>query len=260
MKYDPNIHHRRSIRLKNYDYSQVGMYFVTICTQNSGCFFGDIVSRDMRLNDAGMMVQSIWDELPLRFTNLELDAFVVMPNHIHGIFALGHANGHTGDCMDHSAGHCTGESCIRPCPELSTHSEVRSKILNDSLEHYQMRDRLGGFGQGEYGQCERRGQGEYKIRPYSNSGGSGGSGSDRSRGTLAGTVGRMVQAFKSITTHQYIYGVRQSGWAPFPGKLWLRNYWEHIIRNDSELNRIREYIQNNPAQWEYDKLYVHIQE
>jgi len=77
---------------------------------------------------------------------------------------------------------------------------------------------------------------------------------------LAGTVGRMIQAFKSITTHQYIYGVRQSGWAPFPGKLWQRNYWEHVIRNDSELNRIREYIQNNPAQWEYDKLYVHIQE
>lgn len=192
-KYDPNIHHRRSIRLKNYDYSQVGMYFVTICTQNSDCFFGNIVSREMQLNDAGMMVQSMWEELPSRFANLELDAFVVMPNHIHGIFALGHA----GDCTGHSAGH---------------------------------------------------------------SGGSGGSGSNRSSGTLAGTVGRMVQAFKSITTHQYIYGVRQSGWAPFPGKLWQRNYWEHVIRNDSELNRIREYIQNNPAQWEYDKLYVHIQE
>lgn len=208
-KYDPNIHHRRSIRLKNFDYSQVGMYFLTICTQNSDCFFGNIVSREMRLNDAGMMVQSIWDELPSRFANLELDAFVVMPNHIHGIFALGHAIGHPGDRMDHSAGHCTGESC---------------------------------------------------IRPYNNSGGSGGSGSNRNSGTLAGTVGRMVQAFKSITTHQYIYGVRQSGWAPFPGKLWQRNYWEHVIRNDSELNRIREYIQNNPAQWEYDKLYVHIQE
>ncbi|MFA6012848.1 MAG: hypothetical protein WC799_22865 [Desulfobacteraceae bacterium] len=232
------------------------MYFVTICTQNCDCFFGDIVSREMRLNDAGMMVQSIWDELPSRFANLELDAFVVMPNHIHGIFALGHANGHpgdhTGDCMGHSAGHCTGESCIRPCPESSTFPKMRSIILHDSPEHHQLGDRLGGFGQGK-----GRGQGEYKIRPYEKSGSSG---SNRSSGTLAGTVGRMVQAFKSITTHQYIYGVRQSGWVSFPGKLWQRNYWEHVIRNESELNRIREYIQNNPAQWEHDKLYVHIQE
>jgi hypothetical protein len=152
MNFDPNIHPRRSIRLKNYDYSQAGMYFVTICTQNSGCFFGNISNCEIRLNDAGMMVHSIWDELPSRFANLELDAFVVKPNHIHGIFALGcgigHSGDHGGDCMGHSAGHCTGESCIRPCPESSTHPEMKSKILNDSLGNHQLQDRLGGFGQG----------------------------------------------------------------------------------------------------------------
>jgi REP element-mobilizing transposase RayT len=65
----------------------------------------------------------------------------------------------------------------------------------------------------------------------------------------------MVQAFKSITTHEYSIGVKQSGWPPFPGKLWQRNYWEHIIRDEPELDRIREYIRNNPAQWELDRLH-----
>lgn len=58
-----------------------------------------------------------------------------------------------------------------------------------------------------------------------------------------------------MTTKRYADGVKQCGWEPFPGKLWQRNYWEHIVRNETELNRIREYIQNNPAQWESDKLY-----
>jgi hypothetical protein len=66
-------------------------------------------------------------------------------------------------------------------------------------------------------------------------------------------VGRVVQAFKSITTHEYIHGVKQYGWRRFNGKLWQRNYYEHVIRNDNELNRIREYLVNNPAQWETDQ-------
>jgi len=66
-------------------------------------------------------------------------------------------------------------------------------------------------------------------------------------------VGRIVQAFKSVTTHEYINGVKQHGWPPFPGKLWQRNYYEHVIRNENELNRIREYIINNPKKWEFDR-------
>jgi putative transposase len=61
-----------------------------------------------------------------------------------------------------------------------------------------------------------------------------------------------------MTTNEYIRGVKQYGWPPFPGKLWQRNYWEHIVRDESELNRIREYVSNNPAQWEMDSLFVAI--
>jgi REP element-mobilizing transposase RayT len=72
-------------------------------------------------------------------------------------------------------------------------------------------------------------------------------------GTLPGTIGRIIQAFKSITTNSYIHGVRELGWSPFAGRLWQRDYWEHIIRNDRELWAIQEYIVNNPAQWASDR-------
>src|SRR6056297_3244370 len=88
MKYNSDIHHRRSIRLKEYDYSRAGAYFVTICTQNRECLFGGIVNGEMVSNDAGRMVQTVWDEIPLHYPGIEIDAFVVMPNHIHGIVVI----------------------------------------------------------------------------------------------------------------------------------------------------------------------------
>jgi REP element-mobilizing transposase RayT len=64
---------------------------------------------------------------------------------------------------------------------------------------------------------------------------------------------RVIQWFKTMTTNEYIRGVKQNGWLPFLGKLWQRNYYEHIIRNENEMARIREYILNNPAQWTTDR-------
>ena len=88
MRFDPERHRRRSMRLKGYDYSQAGAYFVTICTQGRACLFGEVVDGEMRLNDAGRMVVAEWERLPALFPNVVLDAFVVMPNHIHGIVIL----------------------------------------------------------------------------------------------------------------------------------------------------------------------------
>lgn len=86
--FDPERHHRRSIRLKGYDYSQAGAYFVTICTQGRICLFGDVVNDQMELNDAGRLMESAWLDLPNRFPAIELDEFVVMPNHMHGIIVI----------------------------------------------------------------------------------------------------------------------------------------------------------------------------
>jgi putative transposase len=88
MPYDPNIHHRRSIRLKNYDYSQPGAYFVTICTEGRLCLFGDVEDAQMKINEYGSMVQDCWNGLPTHYPQVALDAFIVMPNHVHAIIIL----------------------------------------------------------------------------------------------------------------------------------------------------------------------------
>ncbi len=88
MKYDSDTHHRRSIRLKGYDYSQAGAYFVTICSQNKECLFGDVVDSEIRLNDAGQMVHRIWNDLSIKYPDIELEEFFVMPNHMHGIIVF----------------------------------------------------------------------------------------------------------------------------------------------------------------------------
>jgi putative transposase len=183
MKYNSDIHHRRTIRLQGYDYSQKGGYFVTIVTQNRECLFGNIEKGKMVLSKAGDMIRQIWCELPDTFFNIKLDEFIIMPNHIHGIIIV-----------------------------------KASFVKKDKDEK----------------SAYRKGAG---TRP-----------------AFSGiTIGDIVGSFKSITTHKYILGVKNYKWIRFYKKLWQRNYWEHIIRNDNELNSIREYIINNPLKWEIDE-------
>jgi len=88
MAYDPEIHHRKSIRLRGYDYSAPCRYFVTICAQEKACLFGGIASGQIELNNYGRIVENVWKELPLQFPLVELDRFVVMPNHFHAIAVI----------------------------------------------------------------------------------------------------------------------------------------------------------------------------
>lgn len=177
---------RKRLRLKNYDYSKEGAYFVTVYIHDRHCLFGEITDGHMILNKAGEMVAEVWKNLSRRFTNIEMDYYIVMPNHFHGIIQI-----------------CRGDPCDRP----------------NNLDHSNDR-------------------GEYKIRPY---------------GTMNGSLGRIVQAFKSQTTHKYIMGIKMHGWFSFNKRLWQRSYYDHIIRNDADLNRIRAYITTNPIQWELDE-------
>jgi putative transposase len=88
MNYIPQIHHRRSIRLKGYDYSQEGMYFVTICTQDRECLFGKIVGLKTILNNTGKIADECWLQIPEHFPNVILHEHIIMPNHVHGIIEL----------------------------------------------------------------------------------------------------------------------------------------------------------------------------
>ena len=172
---NPKIHRRRSIRLRGYDYAQEGVYFVTVCTHNHTLLFGEISSDQMRLNNAGCTLVTQWQALPVRFPNVRLDAFVVMPNHIHGIIVL-----------------------------------TRQKVAS--------RDGATGA--------------TLVVAPT--------------------PLGSVVGAYKSLTTVDYVHGVKASGWMPFDGKLWQRNYYEHVIRDEAALSRIRDYIVHNPAKWAGD--------
>ncbi|MEQ8469346.1 MAG: transposase [Coleofasciculus sp. E1-EBD-02] len=87
--YNPQIHHRRSMRLKSYDYNQAGAYFVTICVQNRECLLGTITNQRVQLNEYGEITDQVWNYLPHHFENLEIDAAVIMPNHFHGIIFTG---------------------------------------------------------------------------------------------------------------------------------------------------------------------------
>lgn len=101
-KYNPHIHHRRSIRLKGYDYSQAGLYFITICVQNRACLFGEIINGEMILNDAGKIANQCWLEIPNHFPDTILHEHIIMPNHIHGIIESVGANNYSPDNADTS--------------------------------------------------------------------------------------------------------------------------------------------------------------
>jgi len=210
MPYNPKIHHRRSIRLQDYDYSRPGAYFVTICVQGRSCLFGDVVDGEMRLNDAGVMVSRWYNELARKFDDVACDAWVCMPNHVHFITM------NTGPVRPDNDP-VGADLCVRP--DLC----VRSDLCLGTGEHV-------GSGMGEH---VGSGLGEHIGSP----------------------LRRVVQWFKTMSTNEYIRGVKQYGWSPFPGRLWQRNYWEHIVRDEPELSRIREYIANNPVQWEMDRLH-----
>ena len=197
-KYNPNktgkhkgLPQRKSIRLKGYDYSKAGLYFITICTQNRACLFGNIVNGEMILNDAGEMIETEWLNLKNRFPNIELHEYVTMPNHFHGIL------------------------------EITVGTTVGAPLVVAPNEMVAPND--------DYGQPQG-------IAP-----------TDK-------TVGEMIGAFESITTNEYIRGVKTGIYPPFDKRIWQRNYWEHIVRNENEYNRISEYIINNPQKWQNDKL------
>jgi putative transposase len=189
MSYNPHIHHRRSIRLKGYDYSQAGAYFITICTHSMKCVFGDVINGEMILNEMGQNANDEWMKLPKRFPRIELDVFQIMPNHMHGILVWGTKGG-------------TG----KPCP----YDPVGASLA----DAHSLAD-----------------------APDANA-----------------PIGNIIGAYKSLVFNDCLelYKSRNE----FMGKLWQRNFYEHIIRNDYSYQRISNYIINNSANWNKDEFHM----
>ncbi len=236
-KYNPQIHHRRSIRLKGYDYSQAGLYYITICCQDRACLFGDITDRKMILNDAGKMVETQWLDLTTRFPNIVLHEYVVMPNHFHAILEItndidplsGKPQGIAPTAPDDITVRATLVVARTDEPESTLKPELEIKRgLEIEIESDDPESLLG------------RPQG---IAPTG------------ARFTRNKTVGDIIGAFKSLVTVEYIRGVKTMDWPAFRKRLLQRDYYEHIIRNEGEYKRISDYIVDNPAKWQEDKFH-----
>ena len=173
-------HHRRSIRLRGYDYASDGAYFVTLSSFGNQCIFGVIVDGVMRLNDWGRIVEEEWQQSAIIRQEITLDEFIVMPNHLHGIVCI--------------TNNVVGAHGMRPLPPCGGETTAGR----------------------------------------------------RPPGRQGKTVGAFVAGYKAAVTKR-INRLRTES-AP----LWMRNYYERIIRNDQELDAIRQYIANNPLQWHID--------
>ena len=181
---DNPLPQRRSIRLPEYDYTQPGAYFITLVTSNRISRFGEIINAEMHLTRLGLTVDREWRHLSCRFPGWNFDAFVVMPNHVHGLLLL---EGAVPGPAQQGGPTTTPESVT-----------LRPNIKKDAV--------------------------------------------------VPGSVGTIVRAFKSSTSLRYN---RMTGLEP--GPLWQRNYHEHVVRSNAELNMIYSYIENNPAQWAEDR-------
>ena len=170
--YNPNRHHRRSIRLKGYDYSQAGLYFVTICCQNRDCLFGEIVDKKMILNDAGRMIEKWFLELENKFYDINLAEFVVMPNHFHCIIInTGNVNHivETNTSVVSSIG-----ADLSVCPDNET--DTSGKIISD--EH--VLDECDGRDEHVLDECDGRDE------------------------HIGSSLPSVIQWFKTMTTNEYI--------------------------------------------------------
>lgn len=187
-KFDPHHHHRRSIRLKGYDYTQAGAYFVTIVTHQRECLCGEINNGVLQLNPQGQRIAECWEALARHFPFPELDSYVIMPNHLHGIVVLTRA------LIDERRGEAFAET--------SAQREASAQANASPLPP---------------------------------------------RGTKPGSLNAVIQNFKSVSTRKINQMQNTAG-----NIIWQRNYYEHIIHSEPELERIRAYIENNPAQWTHD--------
>ena len=186
--------HRHSTRIRGYDYTATGWYFVTICAMNRECLFGEVRNGSEILNEMGRLAVSCWEALPVHFPRVTLDTWVLMPNHLHGILVIKPLDIDRNDPAGVGAQHAAP-----PSGRLLNQDAFLEKSRTPRLE------------------------------------------------VKAGSLGAVMRSFKGASTS----GVNRLRGFRGPS-VWQRNYHDHVIRNAEELNRIRQYILNNPREWEMD--------
>ena len=214
------IYHRHSIRLTGYDYTQNGCYFLTICTRNRECLFGEIQNANMILSDIGTKVNECWLDIPNHFPQIVLHEYVIMPNHVHGIIEINNI-----DVIESNIGAIVGANNHSPNNHLPT---------NYSPANHSPAVGANNYSPNNYSPLRSPQSHTTPSLPL------------RPNGTSR-TVGSVVRGFKIGVT-------KQVGFSP-----WQRNYYEHIIRNGESYNIIVQYMAQNPMKWEEDCFYYESQ-
>ena len=196
MKNKKDNFNRQSIRLKGYDYSTEGLYFITICTHKRKHLFGKIINNEMILNPIGIIANNQWQLLAKRFIHIEMGPFIVMPNHIHGIIMVRATLAVAHDPID---------------------SKATLAVAHDPIDSHDSRATT-------------------RVAPTNY------------------TLGNIVGAYKSLVVNRCVKYANGNGSYGGLGKIWHRNYYEHIIRNEKSFHNISNYIQNNPTKWGDDQF------
>jgi REP element-mobilizing transposase RayT len=210
------MRNRRSLRLKEYDYSLTGAYFVTICVHKKESLLGSTNDNSVVLSPIGELTNQCLQQIPDRFDSVELDEYIIMPNHIHTTIIINNDNADTMDAVDNGT--------TNVGTQLNTPTNVGARFIapnkrgTDKTLHHKP-----GFDKSNH---------YIKNNPML---------SDHV------TLGKIMRSFKAQSTHM----IRNV--ANYSYFQWQRNYYDHIIRNENELNRIREYIIYNPMKWQYDR-------
>ncbi|MBN1127506.1 MAG: hypothetical protein JXA71_00865 [Chitinispirillaceae bacterium] len=202
---------RKNIRLRNWDYKSPGAYFITLCVYDRESLFGEVRKGKMLLNQYGEIADACWRKIPEIRNYVELDKYVVMPNHFHGILILKPSPVGATDPVARKLGN--KEMTVATDPVAPTDEEKRNRATDPVAPTLT--------------------KNKNKNRPC---------------GPFPGSVGAIIGQYKSVVTKE-INALRRT-----PGsKVWQRDYYDRIGREERMLYRIRRYIRNNPIQWEGDE-------
>lgn len=227
---------RRSLRLKDYDYSQPGGYFITICTENRVCYLGNVVDGITISYPISDVIREVWQEIPIKFQGVGLDAFIIMPNHVHGIVVIKKECRHMIKQAHKDNNEDTREGVIHQMQIKDYIEDMEVSFMNQTLtDNFIKHNKVDLINQAPTeNQAPTRNHTSQKPKDWNLM-------QDPKR-----TVGKIIRYFKAKTTN--IVHNRF-----FPSFQWQRNYYEHAVRSPRELNSIREYIINNPLKWALDR-------
>ena len=209
---------RKPARLSTGNYRDPGLYFLTGCSFGNNLLFGSINGNSVTLNTVGIMVNNWWEKLPGKFLRIELCDFILMPNHFHGVIRI-----------------------ERLEPQMGLRREEPRMILRREEQ------RMNLIREEQRMNLRRE---EPRLLPYETA-------LEQGKGfdpRVEPGIPRIMQWFKTMSTNEYLRMQKETGATGSP-RLWQRSYYDHIIRNDTDYNRIAEYIQHNPGKWMADRFH-----